>query len=137
MSDLRYVAIKSSSIQMQGWLTEPAVARNLAKRFCSLLIDPQLTEIGISERVGGCGSCSHSRSRRRRPRIGQCVSRRVLELTNKARTQARTCGQRIRGRRAAHPVGGTNRAALAHSRDMARRNYFEHEGLDGSQPATG
>ena len=27
------------------------------------------------------------------------------------------------------------RAALGHSQDMARNNYFSHDGLDGSKPA--
>ncbi len=136
MSALRYVAIKSSSVQMQGWLTDAAVARNLAKRFCALLIDPKLSEIGISDK-----------DRRVLIVLAQplsapvledwaSVSRRVLELTNEARRHARSCGSERS--EAAGPLtlsAALNQAALEHSRDMAKRNYFEHEGLDGSQPA--
>jgi uncharacterized protein YkwD len=63
------------------------------------------------------------------------VSQRVLELTNKARSEARLCGTEYFP--AARPVTlspALYDAALAHSRDMARRNYFDHRSPDGSQP---
>lgn len=135
MSALRYVAIKSSSVQMQGWLTDAAVARNLAKRFCALLIDPQLREIGISEKNRGVWIVLAQPLSAPAPKDWASVSRRVLELTNEARRRARNCGREHF--EAAGPLtlsAALNQTALEHSRDMARRNYFEHEGRDGSQP---
>ncbi|MCP2013123.1 uncharacterized protein YkwD [Deinococcus sp. HSC-46F16] len=57
---------------------------------------------------------------------------RVLELTNAARAQARTCGATSF---AAAPALTYNaqleQAAQGHATDMATRNYFSHTSLDG------
>lgn len=64
------------------------------------------------------------------------ANRRVLELVNEARSQARRCGWR---RHAAAPPlaasGMLQRVALAHARDMASRGELDHAGRDGSTPA--
>ena len=57
----------------------------------------------------------------------------ILKLSNAVRTQARTCGARHFS--PAPPLRWNEKlaaAALAHSRDMATRNYFSHVGQDGS-----
>jgi uncharacterized protein YkwD len=63
------------------------------------------------------------------------VRERVIELVNAARGHARRCGStRFTAApplRASKPL---TEAAADHARDMARRSYFEHRGLDGSQP---
>jgi uncharacterized protein YkwD len=63
------------------------------------------------------------------------VRERVIELVNAARGKSRRCGSE---RFAAAPPLYASRplteAAADHARDMARRNYFEHRGRDGSQP---
>lgn len=62
------------------------------------------------------------------------VGRDILRQVNQARAEQRRCG---RQRFAAVPPLAWNarlaQAALAHSRDMAARNYFSHRGRDGSQ----
>ncbi|HET9475651.1 MAG TPA: CAP domain-containing protein, partial [Steroidobacteraceae bacterium] len=63
------------------------------------------------------------------------VRARVVELVNVARSKARRCGSERFP--AAPPLIASrelNEAAANHARDMARRNYFEHQGADGSQP---
>jgi uncharacterized protein YkwD len=63
------------------------------------------------------------------------VRERVLELVNEARSQTRWCGdERFRATTplAYSPV--LNKAARGHALDMARRNFFEHAGSDGSEP---
>ncbi|WP_309569969.1 CAP domain-containing protein [Deinococcus sp.] len=59
-------------------------------------------------------------------------AQRVLDLTNAARAQARTCGST--------PYGATGpltynlkleASAVAHARDMAANNYFSHTSVDG------
>src|SRR5689334_21645084 len=47
MSAAGYRPMKSTSIRMSGWLTDSSIARNLGKRFCASLIDPDLREIGV------------------------------------------------------------------------------------------
>jgi len=63
------------------------------------------------------------------------VRARVVELVNAARSSSRKCGSaRVA---AAPPLSASpklNDAAAGHARDMARRNYFEHRGTDGTQP---
>ena len=63
------------------------------------------------------------------------VRERVIDLVNAARGKGRRCGSE---RFAPAPPLSASRqlteAAADHARDMARRNYFEHRGRDGSQP---
>jgi uncharacterized protein YkwD len=63
------------------------------------------------------------------------VQQQVLELVNKARARGRTCGREQYGPAAALAISDPlYRAARSHARDMARRNYFEHQGRDGKSP---
>ncbi|MBB5377537.1 uncharacterized protein YkwD [Deinococcus metalli] len=59
-------------------------------------------------------------------------AQRVLDLTNAARTQARTCGSTTYA--ATTPVtynAALEKAAQAHAADMAAKNYFSHTSQDG------
>jgi uncharacterized protein YkwD len=63
------------------------------------------------------------------------IRERVIDLVNAARSRGRRCGSERFA--AAPPLGSSrqlNAAAAEHARDMARRNYFDHRGRDGSQP---
>jgi uncharacterized protein YkwD len=66
---------------------------------------------------------------------GAIVRARVVELVNAARSGGRRCGSR---RFAAAPPLRMSRqlsdAAADHARDMARKNFFDHRGSNGSQP---
>ena len=63
------------------------------------------------------------------------VHARVVQLVNVARSQDRKCGsERFK---AAPPLTASRQldeAAVRHAQDMARKNYFDHRGSDGSQP---
>jgi uncharacterized protein YkwD len=62
------------------------------------------------------------------------IRARVIDLVNEARSEGRRCG---RERFAPAPplvaAKALNAAAADHARDMARKNYFEHRGNDGSE----
>lgn len=63
------------------------------------------------------------------------IEQRVLELVNEARSRGQRCGREHFP--AAEPLSlarPLRSAADAHARDMARRSYFEHRAMDGSQP---
>jgi len=63
------------------------------------------------------------------------VRERVVELVNEARSRSRRCGSERFG--AASPLALSRKldeAAGDHARSMARRNFFDHRGADGSQP---
>lgn len=135
MRAVSYRPIKSTSIRMSGWLTEVSIARNLSKSFCSSLVDPQLREVGIYRKGSGLWMVMAQPLTTPAPRDANAVSRRVLDLTNRARGEGRLCGSEYFA--AAGPVTLSptlHDAALAHSRDMARRNYFDHRSPDGTQP---
>jgi uncharacterized protein YkwD len=63
------------------------------------------------------------------------IHTRVVELVNVARSKGRRCGSE---RFAAAPSLSVSKtlddAAARHARDMARRNFFEHRGSNGSTP---
>lgn len=64
----------------------------------------------------------------------QAAGREILQRVNAARAVARTCG--TRRFKAAPPLSWNTRlaeTALAHSSDMANRNYFSHTSKDGTQ----
>jgi uncharacterized protein YkwD len=131
-----YRGVKSSSIHMSGWLTDSAAARIFRNRFCDSLGDAQLQEIGYY-RKGRDNWFVLAQPFSSLPlRDSTAVSRRVLHLVNEARSRARRCG-----RQSFAPAGpvrlsiALNRVALGHSRDMAARNYFQHESPSGSTPA--
>jgi uncharacterized protein YkwD len=66
---------------------------------------------------------------------GAAIRARVVKLVNEARSHARRCGrERFAAAPALHVSRKLNDAAAVHARDMARRNYFDHRGSDGSQP---
>lgn len=60
---------------------------------------------------------------------------RVLVLVNKARAAGRRCGgERFQPTTSLAASAVLDRAARVHATDMARKNYFEHTGKDGSSP---
>jgi uncharacterized protein YkwD len=66
---------------------------------------------------------------------GATVRARVVELVNVARSMSRKCGDKRYA--ATHPLSASRKlddAAASHARDMARKKYFDHRGVDGSQP---
>lgn len=63
------------------------------------------------------------------------VQHQVLQLVNQARARGRTCGkQQFAPSSPLLLSEKLYRAARSHARDMARLNYFEHQGRDGSSP---
>lgn len=60
---------------------------------------------------------------------------RVLDLVNDARSRSRRCGhERFAATTPLDYSSVLTRAARAYALDMARNNYFEHTGRDGSVP---
>lgn len=134
LASVDYRARTSTSLRMSGWLTEASIARNLRKRFCQSLIDPSLREIGIARKGHELWIVFAQPLVVPAPKDINAVSRRVLELTNAARAEGHLCGREYfaaTGPLTLSPV--LYEAALAHSKDMAKYNYFEHKARDGSQ----
>lgn len=128
-----YSAARAQAIVLSGPSSVGAAMSVLTERYCDALLAPQFSEIGIA-RDG-----STWRLVLARPLIAQDLGgwahagKQVLGLVNAARAQPRACGSEQYG--AAPPLEWNAKlaaAAVAHSRDMAKRNYFAHRGRDGS-----
>jgi len=127
-----YQAARIEAIRISGPANAAAAMKLIGERFCRQLLNQQYAQIGVS-RTGVSWQILLAR-----PVVsadlgewGQ-AGREILRLTNSARAQARTCGDRQFS--AAPPLAwipDLGAAALAHSQDMANRNYFRHRGKDG------
>ena len=132
----RYRAVSSASMHIQGAADEKALLRALADNYCQTLVDPKFTAIGISQHSAAVHIVVALPFSAPSASDAKTVRERVLLLVNQARAQARSCGG---SRFAAVPAltlsAPLTGAALSHARDMASRNFFEHQGSDGSTVA--
>ena len=128
-----YSAARAQAIVLSGPSSAGAAMSVLTERYCDALLAPQFSEIGIA-RDGRTWRLVLAR-----PLIPQDLGdwvyagKQVLALVNAARSQPRSCGKEQYG--AAPPLEWNAQlagAAVAHSRDMAKRNYFAHRGRDGT-----
>jgi uncharacterized protein YkwD len=137
LSAAGYSAEQTASIHVATTGGELAAGRLLEQHFCAQISDPMLREIGIAHHGGDTWIVLAAPLSTPRAADAPTVSRRVLELVNQARAQPRRCGRRAFN--ATSPLklsAELANAALAHSLDMATRDYFEHQGPDGSTPAS-
>lgn len=133
---LSYRAADSTSIHVEGAPNDAAIVRMLADNYCKAVLDPSFTAIGLfrdrrSIRIVVAAPVSLPGARE-----AQSIGNRVLTLVNQARSQARKCGSTSFSAAPALTLSDTlTQAALAHAKDMATHDFFEHEGSDGSNPA--
>lgn len=131
-----YQAAQAQVFAVDGPQDAREVLRFMKPRYCRPLLSARFAEIGVSREGDGW------RVVLARPLLTPTLAewpqagREVLERTNAARAEPRTCGERRFG--AAPPLawaGKLGTTALAHSRDMAKKNFFRHRGSDGSMVA--
>jgi uncharacterized protein YkwD len=134
--EVGYHAVTSASVEISGVLDSGDVGGIMGRQFCSASTEPAFREIGWYQRGSGVWIALAQPFTPPAPRDAAAISRRVLALTNEARSHARRCGSTSF---AAAPPLSLNvlleRAALEHSKDMAAHNYMDHTGRDGSTPA--
>jgi uncharacterized protein YkwD len=134
--DAGYHAVASASVEISGVPDSGDVDRIIGRQFCSASTEPAFREIGWYQRGSNVWIALAQPFTPPASRDAAAVSRRVLALTNDARSHARRCGS---ASFAAAPPLSLNvlleRAALDHSKDMAEHNYMDHIGRDGSTPA--
>ncbi len=135
LASVGYRATRSVLIRMRGDPAARTVAGVVAGRSCANLADPSLSEIGIHQRARDTWIILAVPFSPPPAASAQAVARRVLELVNAKRGQPRMCGDQSYPAAAPVIMNATlNSVASAHASDMARHNYFAHEGLDGSTP---
>jgi uncharacterized protein YkwD len=134
--DANYHAVASASVQISGVPDNGDIDRVIGRQFCSASTEAEFREIGIFRRGTDVWIAMAQPFTPPLARDAPEISRRLLALTNDARSHARRCG----GTRfeAAPPLSLNallDQAALEHSRDMAAHGYMDHTGRDGSSPA--
>jgi uncharacterized protein YkwD len=135
-ADSGYLAGQIAGIHLSGPINEADIEQMLAKRDCRTLKDPMMREFGAVQR--GHEIWMIFAAPVVLPARGDAapVSRVILGLVNAARAAGRRCGGKSYA-----PAGpltldpALTQAALAHSRDMAEHDAFDHRGHDGSTPS--
>lgn len=133
---VEYRALHSSSLQISNAGDDADAARALARRSCDQLLDAEIREIGVARRGKDIWIILAAPFAAPVLEDAGDVRQRVLSLANDARARSRRCGSKPFS--AAPPLRlaeALNKAALAHSRDMAEHSNMAHEGSDGSTPA--
>jgi uncharacterized protein YkwD len=131
-----YRAKKSASIHIQTSKGEEGIAHTLAQRFCGIVADSDLRDIGVYRRGEETWLVLAAPDSPPDPGVPSAVSDRVLDLINEARSHARSCGRKkFPATMPLKRVPALESAALAHAQDMAAYSYMDHKGSDGSMPA--
>ncbi|WP_068825370.1 CAP domain-containing protein [Pseudomonas sp. BMS12] len=130
-----YPMVNVQAISLSGPRDAGAAMQALQESFCQVVLDPQYVDIGVSRAERDW------RIVLARPLLGgrlgdwQAEGQKLLERINRARGQARQCGDRDFA--AATPLSwNTTLASTAesHSRAMANGNFFDHRDPDGRTP---
>ncbi|THC44296.1 CAP domain-containing protein [Massilia sp. Mn16-1_5] len=132
-----YNAAQVEVISARGAQDEAGVIELIRQPYCRVLLNPEYRDIGAT-REGDEWTIVLARPLLPLTLPEQSeVGREILDAVNAARAVPRNCGERAFG---AAPAVAWNdalaAAALAHSRDMAARRHFGHQGSDGSMVAS-
>jgi uncharacterized protein YkwD len=134
VKDQGYLAARVEVIRISGPADAVAAMKLISTRYCQQLLSQQYAQIGVA-RTDVTWQILLARPLVS-AELGQWgqAGQEILRLTNSARAQARTCGdQRFSAAPPLAWIPDLGAAALAHSRDMAKRNYFRHVGKNGSE----
>jgi uncharacterized protein YkwD len=128
-----YRVVNSSSMRVEGTNDERTILDVLTSNYCATIVDPSYSELGMYQRGDRIWVVVATPFTAPSLEDADDVERQVLALVNRARSQARKCGTLIQP--AVPPLVASKQlddAALAHARDMATHDFFEHRGSDGS-----
>jgi uncharacterized protein YkwD len=131
----QYPAKLSASIRVRTLQGDDGLAQTLTQRFCDIVGDARLTEMGVYEHGAEAWLVLATPFTPPDSVDPSELDRRVLELINEARRQGRLCGRKRLA--AAAPLranAALEHAALLHAQDLAENNFLGHEGSSGSLP---
>ena len=132
-----YRYVTSASVQITNVPDDRDVERIVVRQFCAQVTGRDLRDIGTYRRGSDVWVMVAAPFSPPSGADRGAISRRVLDLTNQARSQGRRCGAEVFP--AAPPLvlapPALERAAREHSQDMANHDYIDHTGRDGSTPA--
>ena len=135
LKDAGYRSTRSAVFNIHGDGVGEQAGAILAK-YCAQLTDAAVAEVGVYRDARQLWVVTAAPFAPRVALAAEAAGQRVLELVNQARAEPRTCGDKAF--KAAGPLRWNEtlaRASLGHASDMARQNYFSHDGRDGSKPA--
>jgi uncharacterized protein YkwD len=130
-----YPLQRAEAIRLSGPIDAGAAMKALRESFCRVLLDPQYVDIGVSQVQQDWRIVLARPQQQAQLGDWQQEGRRLLELINAARGQARMCGKQAQP--ATEPLSwnaALASAAEAHSRAMAGGNFFSHRDKDGRIP---
>jgi uncharacterized protein YkwD len=128
-----YRIVTSASMRVEGTNDERTILDVLSSNYCDTIVDPSYTEMGVYQRGDRVWVVVAAPFTTPSPEDASDIEQQVLALVNRARSQARKCGTLIQP--AVLPLTSSvqlDAAAVAHARDMATHDFFEHRGSDGS-----
>jgi len=131
-----YRIVNSASMHVEGAPDDRTLLNVLEQNYCATILDASFTEIGTHRSSREVWIVVAQPFSAPATKDAANVSREVLRYVNEARAAPRKCG-----RRSFNPAPPLKlsplleRAALEHSRDMAKHSLFEHRGSDSSEPA--
>jgi len=129
-----YRGTTSASMRVEGSSDEQAILGILRDQYCDTITNAAFTEIGMYQRGKGVWIVVATPFVPPKARDAGKVSEKVLSLVNAARGVPRKCGRKSFPSVPPLTLSAMlNRAALIHSQDMAKNDFFEHEGSDGSK----
>lgn len=129
-----YQAAQAQAVKVTGPEDVTMMMTVLKQEYCSVLMNPAYADVGVS-RDGKRWQLVMARSLLSSG-MGDWeeAGREVLDLVNEVRGESRTCGNQTFA--STLPLAWNEKlanAALDHSHDMAKQNYFSHTGRDNSQ----
>ena len=125
----------SASIRVRTLQGDDGLAQTLTQRFCDIVGDARLTEIGIYEHGAEAWLVFAAPFTPPESVDPAELDRQVLELINEARLQGRRCGSKALDATAPLRANAAlEHAALLHAQDLAENNFLGHEGTSGSLP---
>ena len=131
-----YRATRIFHMDFANYRTPVDVVNAMAQHFCTSLVDPVFTDIGLYRKGPTWYVALGARLEFPQLADPRIVAAKLLALTNAARAHPRRCGERAFA--AAPPLQASEalaESAQQHAQDMAAHQYLEHQGRDGSSPA--
>jgi uncharacterized protein YkwD len=131
-----YHAVSSFSVSMSNVAPSGDVQAIIARQFCAQVTNAAFRELGTWRRGTDVWLALAEPFRPPAAQDLGEISRRVLELTNRARARARHCGPTLYAAVTPLTLNTTlAKAALSYAQDMALFGYMSHTGRDASTPA--
>ena len=124
-----------ASLHLEGFNDENELKSLLIQQSCKTIGDDEARDVGYFQ--NGQEVWILIGAERGNPGDPVVAAKRALKLVNDVRAQSRRCGDETYAATTPLTLNSLlTRAAQAHADEMARLRYVEHEGKDGSTPAS-